>query len=135
MRAVVAGEALPVFEAVIDRTQLVRYAGASGDFNPIHHSDYAARALGLDGVIAHGMLTMGVALRAVTQWCGDPAAIRRYQTKFSKPVLVPDDGEGARVRVAGVVERIDNGLATVALTVEDGGGAVLSGARVEVCLD
>lgn len=135
MRAIEVGQTLPVFETLIDRTQLVRYAGVSGDFNPIHHSDHAARALGLEGVIAHGMLTMGVALRAVTQWCEDPARIVRYQTKFSRPVLVPDDGKGTPVRVAGVVERIEAQRATVVLTVEDGDGAVLSGARVEVRLD
>lgn len=79
------------------RRQLVRYAGASGDFNPIHYSDHFATALGMDSVIAHGMLTMGVAMRVVTDWCGDPARVASCQFRFSKPVPVPDDADGAQV--------------------------------------
>ncbi|GAB3715412.1 MaoC/PaaZ C-terminal domain-containing protein [Mariniluteicoccus flavus] len=79
------------------RQQLVKYAGASGDFNPIHFSDHYAAALGLDSVIAHGMLTMGVAMRAATAYAGDPARVVSCSFRFSKPVPVPDDAEGAEV--------------------------------------
>jgi len=89
----------------LTRAQLVRYAGASTDFNPIHWSDRAASALGLEGVIAHGMLTLGTALRVVTDWVGDPAAVRRYSARFTHPVVVPDDDEGGRGAVRGHGER------------------------------
>ena len=86
------GTVLPGITAAFTRGALVRYAGASTDFNPIHWSDRAAADLGLPGVIAHGMLTMGTALRVVTDWCGDPARVLSYYVRFTKPVVVPHDG-------------------------------------------
>ncbi len=96
-----AGTTLPSLTVRLTRADLVRYAGASGDFNPIHWSDRAATALGLDGVLAHGMLTMGTALRVVTDWIGDPARVVSYATRFTKPVFVP----GRRHRRRGHVHR------------------------------
>ena len=83
----------------VTRADLVRYAGASGDFNPIHWSDRVATAVGLPGVIAHGMFTMALAGRAVAGWAGDPAAVVEYGVRFTKPVVVPDDDTGAEVVV------------------------------------
>ncbi|OFR68012.1 MaoC family dehydratase [Rothia sp. HMSC068F09] len=74
----------------LSRASLVRYAGASGDFNPIHWNERFAQSVGLSGVIAHGMLTMGTAVQLVSDWVGDPGAIVDYQTRFTKPVPVAD---------------------------------------------
>ncbi len=101
----------------LTRARLVRYAGASTDFNPIHWSDRAAAALGLDGVIAHGMLTMGTALRVVTDWVGDPAAVRRYSARFTRPVVVPDDDLGVEVHCVGTVSAADEDTVTVTIVV------------------
>lgn len=127
-----AGLELPPLELTFTRTDLVRYAGASGDFNPIHHSDHAARAIGLDGVLAHGMLTMGRALRVVTDWVGDPARVRSYFVRFTKPVAVPDTDEGVVVRVTGTVTAVDDGVATVAIEAVCGETKVLGAAKAEV---
>jgi acyl dehydratase len=117
----------------VTRGDLVRYAGASGDFNPIHWSDRVATSVGLPGVIAHGMFTMALAARAVTSWTGDPAALVEYQVRFGRPVVVPDDDEGAEVTVRGKVGALlDGGLARVDLTVTAGGEKVLSRARATV---
>lgn len=98
----------------VTRADLVAYAGASGDFNPIHWNERFATAVGLPGVIAHGMFTMGVAVQLVTDWVGDAGAIVDYQTRFSKPVPVPDaPGEsspasgGNVISVAGKVGALD----------------------------
>ena len=91
----------------------MRYAGASTDFNPIHWSDRMARGLGLDGVIIHGMWTMGAALRIVTDWCIDPSRLVDYSVRFTGPVPLPDDDEGTLVRVTAKVTGIDDGIATV----------------------
>ena len=112
-----AGTQLPPFEQRLTRENLVRYAAVSGDLNPIHYSDHAARALGLPGVVAHGMMTMGVALRAVTTWLGDPAGIRTYTAHFARAVLVPDDGQGAVIHVEGTVTDVTEDTATVTLVV------------------
>ena len=82
------GDVLPEQTYTVTRADLVRYAGASGDFNPIHWSDRVATAVGLPGVIAHGMLTMGLAGRAVTAWAGDPGALVEYTVRFGRPVVV-----------------------------------------------
>ncbi|MEX5269319.1 MaoC family dehydratase [Kocuria sabuli] len=74
----------------LSRADLVRYAGASGDLNPIHWNEEFARAVDLPDVIAHGMLTMGAAVQLVTDWAGDPGAVVDYQTRFTKPVVVPN---------------------------------------------
>lgn len=116
----------------LTRESLVRYAGASTDFNPIHWSDRAAAALGLEGVIAHGMLTMGTALRVVTDWVGDPAAVRRYSARFTKPVVVPDDEAGVEVRCVGTVTAVGDGTATITVEVTCGGEKVLGAVTAEV---
>ena len=91
------GTELPALTLRYTREDLIRYAGASGDFNPIHWSDRAAAALGLPSVLAHGMLTMGRALRIVTDWAGDPGRVVGYFVRFTRPVRVPDTAEGATV--------------------------------------
>ena len=98
------GEQLPPQTYRVTRADLVRYAGASGDFNPIHWSDRLATGSGLPGVIAHGMFTMALAGRAVTSWAGDPGAVVDYSVRFTRPVVVPDDDDGTEVVVAGVVQ-------------------------------
>lgn len=129
------GLELPSLELTFTRTDLVRYAGASGDFNPIHHSDHAARAIGLDGVLAHGMLTMGRALRVVTDWAGDPARVVAYGVRFAKPVPVPDDGVGTTVIVNARVTKVADGVATVAIEALLGETKVLGAANAEVRVD
>ncbi len=116
----------------LTRAQLVRYAGASTDFNPIHWSDRAAKALGLDGVIAHGMLTMGTALRVVTDWVGDPAAVRRYSARFTRPVVVPDDDVGVELRCVATVTAVSDDTVTVTVEVTCGGEKVLGAVTAEV---
>jgi acyl dehydratase len=116
----------------LTRAQLVRYAGASTDFNPIHWSDRAATALGLDGVIAHGMLTLATALRVVTDWVGDPAAVRRYSARFTRPVVVPDDDQGVEVRCVGTVSALGEDTVTVTIEVTCGGEKVLGAVTAEV---
>ena len=129
------GTQLPEQAFRITRADLVRYAGASGDFNPIHWNDRVATAVGLPGVIAHGMLTMALAARAVTAWTGDPGGLVEYHVRFSRPVVVPDDDQGAEVTVRGTVGALlDDGLARVDLTVTSGGEKVLSLARATVRL-
>ncbi|MHA7239965.1 MaoC family dehydratase [Arthrobacter sp. TMS1-12-1] len=125
----------------ITRLDLVRYAGASGDFNPIHWNQAFAEGVGLPGVIAHGMFTMGAAVQLVTDWAGDPAAVIDYQTRFTKPVLVEDTtarpGEpGAVVEVTGVVGAIDveRSTARIDLTVTFAGQKVLVKAQAVVKL-
>ena len=127
------GQVLPSFSRTLERADLVRYAGASGDFNPIHWSDRAAAALGLPDVIAHGMLTMGTALRVVTDWCGDPARVRSYSVRFTKPVVVPADG-GAVVRFGGTVTKVEDGVATVSIEATCDEVKVLGAATAEVFL-
>lgn len=110
----------------LSRADLIRYAAASGDHNPIHWNERFAREVGLDGVIAHGMLTMGAAVGLVTDWAGDPAAVTDYQTRFTKPVPVPDAAEGspetatAELAVTGKIGKFDQDSKTarVDLTVE-----------------
>src|SRR3954451_7241076 len=113
---VAVGTELPEQVFRVRRSDLVRYAGASGDFNPIHWSDRVATAVGLPGVIAHGMFTMALAARAVTTWT-DGAEIVELGCKFTNPVLVPDDDAGVEVVVAGTVKSVEEGLATISLEV------------------
>ncbi|MFE0422069.1 MaoC family dehydratase [Streptomyces sp. NPDC058953] len=130
-----AGTELPVRAVTLTRTDLVRYAGASEDFNPVHWNPRVAREAGLPDCIAHGMLTMAIAARTVTDWVRDPGAIVEYRTRFSRPVVVPDDADGARVEVAGrVSELLGDGLVRIDLTVTCGGTKVLSEARAIVRL-
>ncbi|MCC3295083.1 MaoC family dehydratase [Arthrobacter sp. zg-Y411] len=120
----------------ISRADLVRYAGASGDFNPIHWNERFARQVELPGVIAHGMFTMGAAVQMVSDWIGDPGAVIDYQTRFTRPVTVEDtDGApGAVVNVTGVIGAIDldNSTARVDLTVTFNGQKVLVKAQAVV---
>jgi acyl dehydratase len=119
-----AGDALETQTFTIRRADLVRYAGASGDFNPIHWSDRVATSVGLPGVIAHGMFTMALAARAVQGWAGD-AEVVEFGCKFTNPVVVPDDDLGVELVVAGTVKDVTDGLTTVALEVTCGGQKVL----------
>ena len=120
-----AGTTLPVQEYAVTRADLVRYAGASGDRNPIHWSDRVAASVGLPGVIAHGMFTMALAARAVDTWAGGPGLVRELACKFTKPVVVPDDDTGVVVRVAGTVKAVEDDTATIALEVTCGDQKVL----------
>jgi acyl dehydratase len=127
------GEQLPPQTYRVTRADLVRYAGASGDFNPIHWSDRFATKVGLPGVIAHGMYTMALAGQAVLVWAGDPAAVVEYGVRFTKPVIVPDDDEGAEVIVSGVVRGFtDEGYAQIDITATSGGDKVLGQAKAVV---
>jgi len=126
------GTQLPPLTVRFTRTDLVRYAGASGDFNPIHHSDFYAAQVGLPGVVAHGLLTMGTALRVVTDWVGDPTRVRSYAVRFTKPVVVPDDAAGAEVVVTATVTAVDGTRVTVGLDAVCDGQKVLGAARAEV---
>jgi len=117
----------------VTRADLVRYAGASGDFNPIHWSDRVAGSVGLPGVIAHGMYTLALASRAVATWVdGDVGRVRSFGARFTKPVVVPDDDDGAVVHVSGVVKMVDDDAATVELTVTSGDQKVLGVCRAVV---
>lgn len=132
-RQLQVGAVLPARTYRVTRADLVRYAGVSGDLNPIHWSDRIAADVGLPGVIAHGMLTMAFAGRALGEWVGDPAAIEEYGVRFAKPVLVPDDDTGTEVTVEGVVKQeLDDGRIQVNLTVRSGGVKVLGQARAIV---
>ncbi|MBG6056747.1 acyl dehydratase [Cryobacterium sp. MP_M5] len=128
--AVVAEAGFP-----LTRDSLVRYAGASGDFNPIHYRDDVAVSVGLPGVLAHGMLTMGLAVQPVVDWAGDPGRIVDYQVRFTRPVLV-DPAAGAVVTVVAKVGAIDAdaGIARIDLTVSFNEVTVLGKAQVRVRL-
>jgi acyl dehydratase len=126
------GSVLPEWTFRVTRADLVRYAGASGDFNPIHWSDRTATAVGLPGVIAHGMFTMALAGRAVTSWAGDPGGVVEFAVRFTKPVVVPDDDAGAELVVGGVVRAVEHGIAEIDLTVTSGGEKVLAQAKARV---
>jgi len=119
----------------LTRDNLVRYAGASGDFNPIHYRDDVAVSVGLPGVLAHGMLTMGLAVQPVSNWVGDPARIVDYQVRFTRPVLV--DGEtGADVTVTATVGALEDEtkVARIDLTAKFNDETVLGKAQVRVNL-
>ncbi|NMI00943.1 MaoC family dehydratase [Pseudonocardia acidicola] len=137
---VAVGDQLPALDLRVTRADLVRYAGASGDFNPIHWNDRTAVQVGLPGVIAHGMLTMALAGRLVTRWVGDPGAVRSYGVRFTRPVVVPDDDEGALLELTGKVAELrdsDTGGARIAkidITARFDGKTVLGRATAEVAL-
>lgn len=119
----------------LTRDTLVRYAGASGDFNPIHYRDDVAISVGLPGVLAHGMLTMGLAVQPVSNWVGDPARIVDYQVRFTRPVLV-DGATGADVTVTATVGALEEEtqVARIDLTVKYNDETVLGKAQVRVNL-
>ena len=133
--SVEVGFEIPTVDYHLTRDTLVRYAGASGDFNPIHYRDDIATSVGLPGVLAHGMLTMGVAVQSTVNWVGDAGRILDYQTRFTRPVLV-DASAGATISVAGKVAQVDTeaGTARVDLTVTFNGDTVLGKAQVLVRL-
>lgn len=132
---VTEGDELPPLHVTVTRSDLVRYAGASGDFNPIHWNERVAREVGLPDVIAHGMLTMALAGRLVTEWAGDPAAMIGYGVRFTRPVVVPDDDTGTQLEIGGSVkERRDDGTVVVAITARSGGQTVFGKATATVAL-
>ena len=129
------GTELPPQTFTITRADLVRYAGASGDFNVIHWNQRVAQSVGLPDVIAHGMYTMALAVRVVTDWAGDPARVVEYGVRFTRPVPVPDDGTGAALEVTGkVAALLDDGRVRVDLTATHGGSKVLGRAQAVVRL-
>jgi acyl dehydratase len=131
MPSLIVGGTLAPQTYRITRADLVRYAGASGDFNPIHWNDRTAKAVGLPGVIAHGMFTMALAGRAVTAWAGAGAVVE-YGVRFTKPVVVADDDEGAEIVVSGAVRAVEDGVAQIDLTVTCNGEKILAQARARV---
>jgi len=129
------GTTLPEQTFMIQRGDLIRYAGASGDFNIIHWNERVATAVGLPNVIAHGMFTMAEAARVVTDWAGDPGAVEEYTVRFSKPISVPDDDKGAELVVeAQVAEKLDDNRVSVTIEARVAGEKVLTGARAIVRL-
>jgi acyl dehydratase len=126
------GDSIPSQDFPIHRYDLIRYAGASGDFNTIHWNERVATSVGLPNVIAHGMFTMATAVRVVTDWAGDPAAVLDYGVRFTRPVAVPDP-DGAVLHVEGTVRNVrDDGLVEVELTATVQGQTVLAKARAVV---
>jgi len=127
------GQSIGTRTVSVQRGDLVRYAGASGDLNPIHWNNRVATEVGLPGVIAHGMFTMGQAVNLVTDWAGDPGAIIDYGVRFTRPVPVPDPG-AATVGIEGTIGAIDADAGTVRvdLTVTFDGAKVLAKAQVLV---
>jgi acyl dehydratase len=129
------GTTLPPQTFTLRRMDLVRYAGASGDFNVIHWNERVATAVGLPNVIAHGMLTMGTVIRVVTDWTGDPGAVVEYGTRFTRPVPVPDDDAGSDIEVsAAVSEKLGDNLVKIAIKATYEGSTVLAKAIATVRL-
>ena len=129
------GAELPLVSYPVNRLSLVKYCGASGDFNVIHWNERIARSVGLPNVIAHGMFTMAQAGRYVTDWAGDAGALVEFGVRFSAMVVVPDDDAGATIEVSGTVEeKLDGNLVAVALTARSGDAKVLTRARAVVRL-
>ncbi|MFJ4711266.1 MaoC family dehydratase [Streptomyces sp. NPDC088785] len=129
------GTELPARTFPVTRATLVQYAGASGDFNPIHWNEKFAVEVGLPDVIAHGMFTMAEAIRVVTDWAGDPAAVVEYGVRFTKPVVVPNDDKGAEIEVsAKVAAKLDDRRVRVDLIAMSAGQKVLGMSRAVVQL-
>ncbi len=132
---VTVGDELPPATYPVTRLSLVKYAGASGDFNVIHWNERIARSVGLPNVIAHGMFTMAQAGRYVTDWTGDPGAVEEFGVRFSSMVVVPDDDTGAAIEISGrVEEKLDGNRVALALTARSAGAKVLTRARAVVRL-
>lgn len=128
-RALHVGDVVASVRYPVTLATLVRYAGASGDFNPIHWNERSAKAAGLPSVIAHGMFTMSQAGRAVTDWIGDPGAVTEFAVRFSKPVTVPDDDHGAFLDVSvTVAEVLADNLVRVTIEARSGDAEVLGNA-------
>lgn len=132
--AVAVGDVVSERTVHLTRESLVRYAGASGDFNPIHYRDDVAERVGLPGVLAHGMLTMGLAVETVVPWLGDAGRIVDYGVRFTRPVVV-DAESGADVVVAATVGQVDDEFLRIDLTVSAGETTVLGKAQVRVRRD
>ncbi|MEV4556610.1 MaoC family dehydratase [Kitasatospora sp. NPDC049285] len=129
------GTELPAQAFPVTRAALVQYAGASGDFNPIHWNEKFAREVGLPDVIAHGMFTMAEAIRVVTDWTGDPASVVDYGVRFTKPVVVPNDETGATIEVtAKVAALLDDRRVRVDLVATSAGQKVLGMSKAIVQL-
>ena len=129
------GTELPAQTFPVTRAALVQYAGASGDFNPVHWNEKFAKEVGLPDVIAHGMFTMAEAIRVVTDWTGDPGAVAEYGVRFTKPVVVPNDDQGATVEVsARVAAKLDDNTVRVDLVAMSAGQKVLGMSRAVVRL-
>ncbi|QES43278.1 MULTISPECIES: MaoC family dehydratase [Streptomyces] len=129
------GTELPAQSFPVTRATLVQYAGASGDFNPIHWNEKFAREVGLPDVIAHGMFTMAEAIRVVTDWVGDPGAVVEYGVRFTKPVIVPNDDKGATIEVSAKVAAVlDDNRVRVDLLAKSGDQKVLGMSRAVVQL-
>jgi acyl dehydratase len=132
---VAAGTKLPAVTYPVTRLSLVKYCGASGDFNVIHWNERIARSVGLPNVIAHGMFTMAQAGQYVTDWAGDAGALVEFGVRFSAPVVVPDDDAGATIEVSGTVEeKLDGNRVVLSLTARSGEAKVLTRARAVVHL-
>ncbi len=127
------GQEIGSIEFLLTRDSLVRYAGASGDFNPIHYRDDFAKSVGLDGVLAHGMLTMGAAVQVAVDWVGDPGRIVDYGVRFTKPVFV-DAKDGAVLTVTGKIGEIDaeNSIVRIDISAVAADLAVLGKAQARV---
>jgi len=129
------GSQIPPKSYRATRLDLVKYAGASGDFNVIHWNERIARSVGLPNVIAHGMYTMAQAGRYVAEWAGDPGAVTEFGVRFSAMVPVPDDDQGATIEVSGTVaEKLGDNKVAVDLTARADGNKVLTRARAVVRL-
>jgi acyl dehydratase len=129
------GDELPPLDVRVRRSDLVRYAGASLDFNPIHWNEKTAKDVGLPDVIAHGMLTMALAGRVITDWVRDPAGILDYYVRFTRPIVVPNDDKGATVELSGKVRELnDDGTAKIDITAKFEGKNVLGKAQALVKL-
>jgi len=129
------GTELPGQTFSVRRLDLLHYAGASGDFNVIHWNERVAKSVGLPDVIAHGMFTMAVAVRVVTDWVGDPGAVVDYGVRFTRPVPVPDDAAGSTVEVAGkVAAKLEDKRVRVDLKATYAGATVLGRAQAVVAL-
>ena len=130
------GTEIPPKSYQLQRVNLVKYAGASGDFNVIHWNERVAKSVGLPTVIAHGMLTMAQAGKYVTEWAGgDPGAVVEFGVRFSAMVPVPDDDEGATVEVSGkVAGKLGDNKVAIDLSARSGDAKVLSRSRAVVRL-
>ena len=132
---IAVGTELPPARYPIDRLTLVKYAGASGDFNTIHWNERIATEVGLPNVIAHGMLTMAMAVRVVTDWVGDPGAVIEYGVRFTRPVVVPNDDAGVFLEVAAkVTDLLEGNRAKIAITAKFDDQTVLGRAQAIVQL-
>ncbi len=127
------GEVIAERSVHLTRESLVRYAGASGDFNPIHYRDDVAAAVGLPGVLAHGMLTMGIAVGTLAEAIGDSGRIAEYGVRFTRPVVV-DPETGADLHISAKVGAVDDETARIDLTVTFAETTVLGKAQVRVRL-